>query len=536
MATSSRPRNRGTRPWVRLFLWAIPIFFVVLIVGFFVAKSAIDTYLRSEAFRQFVARKAGDTMHADAELASLSFSGSNIFADDFRAQGGPDAAFAKLDVEQIRTEVSLRRFFEKVWQVEQFDVQRVRVDFNGPRANRAPEPAASPLNAPKTEDTSTGWLPNRVEIGHATIHDTDLTWDGGGLHDMAVEIEPHEGGWKIQGQGGKLDYAKLPQLEVQSLNLRYRDSTLFINNADLHQPQGGTVAASGEIDLGRKADVLLKLSDINITPYLSEDWRLKAKGNVTGEVTVRSDLPLKAGPQLSGKLSVTQGELTALPVLDKIALFTRTDQFRRLHLNKATGDFTRDDQKLQVNNFLAESDGLIRVEGNFTIVNGNIDGLFQVGVTPATLQWLPGSQGKVFIDSRGGYVWTSMHLTGPANSPTEDLSPRLVAAAQGAVSSTEVTNGRRRIGLSRAAPTRPRGCSISCCSRRRSRRAWQHRSSVPGNFCLKRGGSVYSPKDPGTMPLAQRFFMRFLRTTTTASLFFLLGGMLIGQVVAPPHW
>ena len=248
MAASSRNRNRLPNRWVRLILWAIPILFVLLIITFFVAKSAIDSYLRSDGFRQFVAHKAGETMHADAEVTPLSFAGSNIFADDFRAQGGPDAAFANLDVEQIRTEVSLRRFFEKVWQVEQFDVQRVHVDFEGPRANRPPEPSASPLNAPKNQDASTGWLPNRVEIGHATIHDTELTWNGGGLRDMAVEIEPHEGGWQIVGQGGKITYAKLPQLNVESLHLRFHAPTLYLSSAELRQPDGGTLEASGEVD------------------------------------------------------------------------------------------------------------------------------------------------------------------------------------------------------------------------------------------------------------------------------------------------
>jgi len=433
MPASSHNRNRRSNRWVRLSLWAIPIFFVLLIITFFVIKSAIDAYLRSDGFRQFLAHKTGETLHADAEVTPLSFAGSNIFADDFRAQGGPDAAFANLDIEQIRTEVSLRRFFEKVWQVEQFDVQRVRVDFDGPRANRPPEPTASPLNAPKNEASSTGWLPNRVEIGHATIHDTELTWNGGGLRNMAVEIEPNEGGWKIVGQGGKLDYAKLPQLDVESLHLRFHAPSLYLSSAELRQPQGGTLEASGEIDFSRKVDLLLKLTNINIAPYLTDDWRLRAKGNVSGDVTVRSDLPIRGGPQLSGSLHVTQGELTALPVLEQIAKFTRTQQFLQLHLNNASGNFTRDDTRLHVSNFVAESDGLIRVEGDFTIQNGNIDGNFQVGVTPSSLQWLPGSQAKVFTESRGGYAWAPMRLTGPADKPTEDLSPRLIAAAQGAV-------------------------------------------------------------------------------------------------------
>jgi len=437
MAVSSRPRTRRTSPWVRFIAWAVPIFFVLLVVGFFVGKSAIDSYLRSDSFRQFVGKKAGDTLHANAELGPLSFAGSTVFSDGFSAKGGPDAAFSDLQIEQIRTEISLRRFFEKVWQVEQFDVQRVRVDLDGPRINRPMEPAASPLNAPPAEknegNPSSGWLPNRVEIGKATVHDTQLTWKDGGLRGTAFEIEPREGGWQIAGQGGHLNYAKLPQLDVADLHLRYRAPSLFVTSAELRQPAGGSLQATGEIDFTRQLDLRLTLVNIAITPYLSDDWRLRAKGNLSGEVTVNSALPSRGAPRISGSLKLAQGELTALPVLDEIATFTRTQQFRRLNLNNASRDFTQDETRLSVKNFVAESDGLIRVEGAFTIENGMIDGSFQVGVTPSSLQWLPGSQAKVFTEAHGGYVWAPMRLTGPANKPNEDLSPKLIAAAQNAV-------------------------------------------------------------------------------------------------------
>ncbi len=433
MAVSSRTRNRRPSLTLRLLLWAIPVLFILLVVGFFVGKAAVDSYLRSDSFRQFIAKKAGDTMHAEVELGPLSFAGSTIFSDGFQAKGGPDAAFSELQIEQIRTEIGLRRFFERVWQVEQLDVQRVRLDLEGPRVDRPMEPAPSPLSAPKTEHTNNGWLPNRVEIGKATVHDTQLTWKDGGLRGTAFEIELRDGSWQIAGQGGRITHSKLPPLDVDNLHLRYRAPSLFINSSELRQQGGGSLQATGEIDFTRQMDLQLTLVNIAITPYLSDDWRVRTKGNLSGEVKVKSALPTRGGPQISGTVRLTQGELTALPVLDEIATFTRTQQFRRLNLNNASGDFTQDDSGLSVKNFIAESDGLIRVEGAFTVANGIIDGTFQVGVTPSSLQWLPGSQGKVFTESRGGYVWAPMRLTGPASKPHEDLSPRLIAAAQGAV-------------------------------------------------------------------------------------------------------
>jgi hypothetical protein len=414
----------------------VPIFFLVLLIGFFVAKAAINAYLRSDQFREFVGRRAGATMHADVELAPLNFAGTEIFADGFEAKGGPDAAFAGLKLEQIRTEISLRRFFEKVWQVEHFDVQRLRVDLTGPRANRTPEPTANPLAAPKSEPKEqTGWLPNRVEVGHATVRDTQLTWAGGGLRGTAFDLKPHEGGWQIAGQGGRLEYGTLPPLDVNSLQLRYREPSLFINSAELRQPGGGSLQATGEVNFTNRLDLRLILVNVDTLPYLSSDWRVRLKGLISGEVNVTSALPMmpSIGPRLAGSLKMTQGELMALPVLDQIAAFTRTQQFRRIHLSTLSGDFIQDGPRLTVSKFIAESEGLIRMEGNFFVENNMIDGSFQVGVTPSSLQWLPGSQTKVFTESRGGYLWAPMRLAGPLSKPTDDLTPRLAAAAQGAV-------------------------------------------------------------------------------------------------------
>ena len=138
-------------------------------------------------------------------------------------------------------------------------------------------------------------------------------------------------------------------------------------------------------------------------------------------------------PQIKGSLRLTNGELTALPVLDQIAIFTRTQQFRRLTLTNASSDFEQNGARLSFTKFIAESRRTDPLEGMFTIENGQLDGVFQVGVTPASLQWLPGSQAKVFTESRGGYLWAPMRLIGPVNKPTDDLTPRLAAAVQGAV-------------------------------------------------------------------------------------------------------
>lgn len=422
-------RRADTAPsrWKRLALWSVPAVFMLAIIGYFVAKAAINSYLRSESFRKLVAQETGAALGAECAIAPLHFSGADIFTESLTAQGGKDASFASLGLEQMRAEVSLRRFFDKVWQIEQVEVQRLSLDLAGPRAE---SPAAAPA-APtgSTPATSGGWLPNRVEIASAVVRDTNLTWTGGALRNGVISATPEGNAWRIAGQGGKVRHAGLPELDVQALALRYRAPSLFINNAEFREGGIGTVKATGEINFAERVDLQMAIKDVNLTPFLAEDWRVRLKGQLSGDLAIRSPLPLPAGgPEITGTLSLARGELTALPVLDKIAVFTRYEQFRKFNLSRCSGDFRQAGKKLRVTKFLAESEGLIRIEGEFAIENSQIDGTFQVGVTPNSLALIPGSQEKVFLEARGGYVWTSLRLTGPVNSPNEDLTARLATA------------------------------------------------------------------------------------------------------------
>lgn len=403
------------------------------VAGVLVAKNAIDAYLRSERFRAFLARKAGSALEAEATVAPLHFETSSFYVDSFEARGTSAAKFSSLQLDGLRAELRWRRFFEHVWQVDSLDVQRLRVDLAGPRLDRPPGPKLrSDRRVPAHRD-GVGWLPDRVEIGTATIRDVQLTWDHGALRGTAFEIQPLDGGWKIEGAGGTIAHGDLPVLGVQRLDLACRGPSLFVKGAEFRQGDSGSVIVNGEINFDERLDLHAVIRNVALTPWLAGDWRARLHGDASGEIDVRMPLPLRGSPEITGRLALANGQLEALPVLNQIASFTRTQQFRKLALSRASCEFTQREARLEVRKLVAESEGLIRIEGGFAVENSTIDGSFQVGVTPASLQWLPGSQARVFTEARGGYLWAPMRLAGPIESPHEDLSSRLLAAAGGEV-------------------------------------------------------------------------------------------------------
>jgi hypothetical protein len=266
------------------------------------------------------------------------------------------------------------------------------------------------------------------------IRDVQLAWGGGGLNGASIHAAPVDGGWRIEGTGGRIVQLGLPPIDVVNARLVRKDKSVFIQEARLRQ-NGGELALSGEIISKDKADLLVNLANIHVTPLLAEDWRAKLHGYLSGELRIQIPLgetaPMK--PTIAGKLQLEKGVLEALPVLNKIAEYLRTDRFRRVELSQASANVRYDTQGLRIDNLVLESKQLIAIRGGLTYINGQIDGTFDVGITPGPLQWIPGSQTKVFTTQRDGYVWAPMRVTGPPGNLKEDLSPRLIAAAGGAV-------------------------------------------------------------------------------------------------------
>jgi hypothetical protein len=453
-------RSKSRKSWKPLLLWGGGGLLVTLTVGFIGAKIWVQSYLHSEAFRQFVSARSSESLHAVGDFARFQMDGLSFFSESFQARGRSQAAFCDLRVDQVRAEMSTRRFFERVWLVDQITAQRVEVHLEGNRlesaegsvAGATPQmPSSMPVSAPQNGGSFLAdWLPNRVEIGSVSIRDANIFSDGFGVvRGTRVRLNPTSGdinGWEVSASGGHLDFPGMDSLDLTQVDLRCRPEVVFIQNATFRQSSGGkedrtmgmlgsggSLDVNGEVHPARSVDLRVKMAGLSVTPLLPEDWRLRLHGNLDGDIAVSGSIANKAVPGISGKLTLSKGQLEALPVLDQIAAFTRLQQFRRLALNQASAEFRQEAGVLKIEKLVLESAGLIRIEGGFTVARGMIDGDFQVGVMPSSLVWLPGSQEQVFNRTQGGYVWAPMHLSGPVDSPKEDLTKRLTDAAQGAI-------------------------------------------------------------------------------------------------------
>ncbi|MCX7868952.1 MAG: hypothetical protein N2322_03280 [Terrimicrobiaceae bacterium] len=376
------------------------------------------SYLRSPQFRELLAEHAGRALGGRAELAPLRWDGGGVFSEKFRVEGGEDSALAAIEARHLRAGVDWRTVFSGVWKVEMVDMLEVEAALAPRSKTAAPADTASMPLPPG---------PFRVEVEGFRAARASLDFgSGGAVRDTQLVIERADTGWNFSASGGRFLATGYPEILVEKMRGRLADGHVHLTSASGRLEKGGDIRASGEF--GRDSRLLIEWAEVDTDSLLPRKWSDRLHGTAAGNATL-SFAPGNSSTE--GRIMITDGRLREMHLMNQIAAFTGSPQFRRMPLQEVSADFRHRAGSWEVRNFALESKGLLRVTGRFDVAaDGQLSGDFEVGVAPQVLQWIPGSRERVFTRNENGYVWTRMRLSGTAAEPREDLSPRLAAAAR----------------------------------------------------------------------------------------------------------
>ncbi len=433
---------------MRWLIFGTPVALVCLLVAIVGVRSWLDRFLRSDDFRRFLDRKASAALQAEAHIEPLHWESSELYAAGIDVRGSPSGPLTAFNADQVRAAFDLNALWHRVWRIETLDVERITAELgsNSARKTSSSPPRSDQVSAPGADRSFlTSFLPNRMDIGTLRVADLTLKWTDaqskqtGQLENTRLSARMLGGNvktWEAEGKGGMLSQAGLPAVSMDDFALKSTEDTLFVTRAGGYPKCGGNLELSGKQILSgtRDLDLVLYLDAVPVEPFLPPDWRGRLHGKASGSVRVTGSPGNAESWQSTGHVDLRDGRLEALPVLDQLALFSSSSRYRQTVVQKGSIDFTWTPEVLTVRNLVLESDGLLRVEGDFTVRAGQIDGLFRVGVAISTVRWINQISAAIFdLPQRDGYAWTTMHLTGPVNNPHEDLTARLASSAEQAV-------------------------------------------------------------------------------------------------------
>lgn len=396
------------------------VLLAVAAAAFLGASIWIGAYVRGDGFRALVADATGSAFDATAGYDSLRWNGSSVYSESATLNGKPGAALSRMEARQLRAEVNWRAAFTGVWRVDTISISRLDGEW-GPAAKPSRGGEGKPADSSKSPAGISALLPHRFELGVLKIGAASLALGGVRISDSALSITPDGAGWLFRGTGGELRLPWGPALGITGFRAREQGGDYYLTEANLRLGQNGKIAASGDSAGGGKLQV--SWEGVKTSDLLYGEWRRRFDGILSGTATMTTP------DHARGTFQVRDGRLENIPLQAIVADFTGNPSFRRMPLQEVCGDFTYEEGGLLIRNFSAESKGLLRIEGSVTLgPSGKVQGRFQIGVTPQTLQWMPGSRERVFTTSRNGYVWTDLLVGGTLEKPTENLSARLAAA------------------------------------------------------------------------------------------------------------
>jgi len=394
----------------------------------------MNNYLRSSDFRKLIETKTGEAFHGEATYGPLHWAGSSVFSDSLGVEGEPGSIVHSIQADQIRAEVNWRAAFTGAWRVDRIEVVNLDATFQ-PGSQAAPPEHRTP---PAPQSWLRSLLPSRFELGELQIAKGRLSFLGpsGGnailVDGPAITVRPSGSGWTVDGMRGDLTVPQLPKMDITSFRSRIQNGSFFLTDGQLRLGESGKVQASGEFADTSKLQA--QWDHVDISQFLPPEWQSRLSGLTVG--TTEASWPatgLQDG-KITGTFRLSDGLIQNLATLEKIATFTGAPQFRRMPVQQFSTDYRWEKGDLTLTNLIVESRGLLRVEGTCAVAkNGGIDGSFRVGVTPQTLQWLPGSRERVFTIAENGYLWTNVRVGGTLQSMKEDLSPRLANAMKNEV-------------------------------------------------------------------------------------------------------
>lgn len=421
-------RRKSTKT-LRVALWTFAILALLVVVFAVGASSWVGNFLKSESFRRMVSGHTGQALRAQAEFAPFQWTGPNVYSESLTVVGLPGSPLASLEATQVRATVDWRAAFGGAWRVESVDLLDVQLTLRP-----AEHVAEGEITASTPPTSAPGFLPTTFELGPVRAQRaTILAKDSMGalqatLSDTALLFELQGASSEFSGTGGVLDVLDQPAIALESFRARLSKGEVFLTDARGRLGESGKLSASGQ--LGDRSELRVQWSDIDTEEVLSGDWRDRLRGQLSGEVHLRWESERSVSAR--GSFLLTEGLLREVPLLDRIATFTGSPQFRRMPLQEVSGRFVSQEGSWEIDELVLESKGLLRAEGNLEISEvGELNGVFRVGVAPQVLQWIPGSRERVFTTNQGGYVWTDVRVAGSLDNPTEDLSSRLSTAAAG---------------------------------------------------------------------------------------------------------
>ncbi len=421
------PTKNKRRVWLTLSFVAV---LVVVLVGIALDYRATP-WIESPRFQDLLNRETSKGLKLTANYSPLFRIGQlGMYADSFSGTAG-QKAIVTLDAHHISGTFNPLGFFLQRWEIDSG-----HIDYGTVMLQQTQPTPGAPKGVPWRPWWGYFW-PYRVHLKDIKIDDANILMKiqekDSGIYDTRLDMKANGRDFEYDAHDGQFKTPLTPPMNVIHAHVLVRKPRLycseFLLGDDAAHPEH-YLRLEGDAGLQDDRSMKLKvdLNGMKVAPWLPEKIRTHVGGEINGHFDYSSTgTGLETGNG-SGKIAIVNGVLRNLPQVHQFVTLTESPDPGDMALKVCQADVSWKAGAMSAENLEVECEGVFRLTGTITIAaDKTLSGQVELGLTDPYLKWLPTAKSAIFTRDEGPYHFTTIHFSGTAQKPVQDLAPRIMA-------------------------------------------------------------------------------------------------------------
>lgn len=399
---------------------------ITLVVAALLVLAAGSAYFFREALIGIWIGRELDARLSAALSATVRFEGVEWRDDVLRAArcriSGETLPFDSLNASKLRTGLDWNRIKDPFGQPLSIEAATAEITLRAAKKSMAArETTPGAQNFPK------------LNFSIARFALLSPGREGWSIRDTALRGGREGDAWTASMQGGAITIPNLPPLRLKELSANLHNSDWVVDSFTVNDELGGEASGSVRRDSDTWSGKFT-WKNLDASHFLQESAAQHFTGKCSGTATLNKGV-------LSGDMMISEAETKTVPTLVKMASLFAGEKWDSVPWETFSFAFVREaNGAIQFSNLSAVSPKGLIVRGSGRIAPDSIAVKLELGVRREGRPWLVAFMPVLFRSEREGYFWTPINVGGTLESPSEDLTPRVVAAlaavpASGAVNS-----------------------------------------------------------------------------------------------------
>jgi len=401
----------------------------VLLTASVFINGRVTSWVEGPSFRDLLDRETSKGLKLRGSYAPLQRVGVfGLVTDSFSGSAGYKT-IVSLQAQGISGTFNPLGIFLRRWELDSVHIKSGAVMLQKTEADPG---------APKGPPWPPWWAlfwPYRVHLADVIADDASILWKlkdkESGIYDTRLEITPNGRDFEYDAHGGQFKTPMTPPLEVEHAHMLIRKPRLYCSEFILgddpaHPDEQVRVHGDAGLQQDRSMRLKIDLAAIKVAPWFPEKLRAHIEGQASGHFDYTSSgTGLETGHG-AGNIAIANGVLRGLPQVHQYVVVTGSPDPGDLALKVCRADMRWEAGALSAENIEVECDGVFRLTGTITIAaDHTLSGQLELGLTDPYLHWLPTARTAIFTRDEGPYHFTTIHISGTAQKPQQDLSARI---------------------------------------------------------------------------------------------------------------